>query len=103
MRLALFGGVTMSLAIGMGSFFSQMTASGHESEAERRKALEQMPYDSQRMAKSQEARLGSMIRDMVEGRSDQHWSAAMRGTVVRHPGEENKTLAADNERAVGRR
>lgn len=62
--------------------------------------MERMPYDSQRMANAQEQRLSSMIKDMVDGKSDQHWAAAMKGTVVRHPGEESKTLAADNQRAL---
>ena len=79
-----------------------MTAAG-QSETERKRALESLPYDSRRMATAQETRLSSMIKDMVEGKSDQHWAAAMKGTVVRHPGEESKTLMAENERAVGRR
>lgn len=32
----------------------------------------------QRMVQAQEQRLSSMIKDMVDGQGDQHWSAVMR-------------------------
>ncbi|GAX84943.1 hypothetical protein CEUSTIGMA_g12364.t1 [Chlamydomonas eustigma] len=97
--LLLFGGLTIGATAVLGSIFSSMTAAPQTDQA-RRRQLEQMPYDSQRTAVAQEQRLSSMIKDMVNGQGDQHWQAAMRGTLIPHPLQENKTVGIDNERAA---
>lgn len=65
-----------------------------------KRSMADMTYDSQRTAQAQQQRLSYMIKDMVDGQADQHWQAAMRGTLVPHPHAENKTMGIDNERAA---
>ncbi|KAF5831024.1 hypothetical protein DUNSADRAFT_13693 [Dunaliella salina] len=56
--------------------------------------------DDERVASGRQARLVSIIKDIQEGRGDAHWQAAMRGTLLAHPTQENKTQGIDNELAA---
>eukprot|EP00195_Chlamydomonas_chlamydogama_P004585 CAMPEP_0202918992 /NCGR_PEP_ID=MMETSP1392-20130828/74721_1 /ASSEMBLY_ACC=CAM_ASM_000868 /TAXON_ID=225041 /ORGANISM="Chlamydomonas chlamydogama, Strain SAG 11-48b" /LENGTH=83 /DNA_ID=CAMNT_0049612191 /DNA_START=101 /DNA_END=352 /DNA_ORIENTATION=+ len=71
-----------------------------ESLKERQQKLRQLPYDQQRTAVAQQQRLSVMIKDMLDGTGERHWNAAMRGTLIPHPNQENKTQGLDNERAA---
>ncbi|KAG2448192.1 hypothetical protein HYH02_006777 [Chlamydomonas schloesseri] len=59
---------------------------------------DQMSYDNRRLATAQQQRLSNMLREIGEGRGDDHWNAAMRGTLKPHPQAENKTEGLDKER-----
>ncbi|KAG2489587.1 hypothetical protein HYH03_011868 [Edaphochlamys debaryana] len=65
---------------------------------QRKEAEQKLSYDGKRVVSAQQQRLSSMLRDMAEGRSDDHWNAAMKGTLIPHPGAESKTEAIDRER-----
>ncbi|PNH03570.1 hypothetical protein TSOC_010360 [Tetrabaena socialis] len=98
-RLLVFGTLCIGATWVVGSYFAQGTVSQTKAlDAKQQKAIAEMPYDNRRMANAQQVRLSSMLKDVAEGRGDDHWNAAMRGTLMPHPLAESKTEGLDKER-----
>ncbi|KAG2442423.1 hypothetical protein HXX76_002509 [Chlamydomonas incerta] len=97
-RLLGFGAMLMAGTFVVGSMFSSAMSTGPLDAKQQKILSDQMSYDNKRLASAQQQRLSNMLREVGEGRGDDHWSAAMRGTLKPHPQAENKTEGLDKER-----
>eukprot|EP00199_Chlamydomonas_sp_CCMP681_P004782 CAMPEP_0119108528 /NCGR_PEP_ID=MMETSP1180-20130426/14956_1 /TAXON_ID=3052 ORGANISM="Chlamydomonas cf sp, Strain CCMP681" /NCGR_SAMPLE_ID=MMETSP1180 /ASSEMBLY_ACC=CAM_ASM_000741 /LENGTH=132 /DNA_ID=CAMNT_0007094153 /DNA_START=33 /DNA_END=428 /DNA_ORIENTATION=+ len=94
-KLLFFGGVCIATSIGIGSVFTgsmqPSTPSGQKP------SQDTLSFDDRRTSTAREQRLSAMIRDTLDGRGEDHWNAAMRGTIAPHPLQENKVQGIENE------
>ncbi|GIL86811.1 hypothetical protein Vretimale_15616 [Volvox reticuliferus] len=96
-RLIAFGTFCIGATWLIGSVFSSLTT-GSLDVKQRRMAADEMSVENKRLATAQQQRLSAMLKDVSEGRGDDHWNAVMRGTLVPHPMAESKTEGVDRER-----
>ncbi|GFR40724.1 hypothetical protein Agub_g1332, partial [Astrephomene gubernaculifera] len=89
-RLLAFGALCIGGTYAVGTAFSKATT-GPLDMKQSKIVSSQMSYDNKRVASAQQQRLSTMLKDIAEGKGDDHWKAAMRGTLVPHPLAENKT------------